>query len=294
MSHLSYWPESEGLLGAVSKVNIPPQSELPHEDWTAHYRDEFPDWDVECDPVISNPNCWDYGMRWDDDELRFGSRERMCALQLFLKMWLWQYILMTTLGWRRLWNCLIEKFGALLTICQEIGVIFHPTSLKFLGDVMSVKLGMQGVASKPTHVNLLLSSNIPSHPLQLTSVDCPSVCSSRMEKKMDYLMIIVCRQNGYVLAIPCQGRGSDSKNAASLFLDRCFHMFRLPKEFICDNASIINSGVLKDLFTMSGVEQHSSVAYRPQRIGRAEGAVKSIVSSVRQYAEQHGGSSKHS
>ena len=28
MSNLSYWPESEGLICAVSKVNIPPQSEL--------------------------------------------------------------------------------------------------------------------------------------------------------------------------------------------------------------------------------------------------------------------------
>ena len=31
MSHLSYWPESEGLICAVSKVNIPPQSEVLYE-----------------------------------------------------------------------------------------------------------------------------------------------------------------------------------------------------------------------------------------------------------------------
>ena len=68
MSHLSYWPESEGLICAVSKVNIPPQSKILYEDWTEHYRDEFPDWDFESDPVISNPNYWDCGMRWDDDE----------------------------------------------------------------------------------------------------------------------------------------------------------------------------------------------------------------------------------
>ena len=67
MSHFSYWPEWEGPICAVSKVNIPPQSEILYEDWTEHYRDEFPDWDFESDPVISNPNYWDYGMRWDDD-----------------------------------------------------------------------------------------------------------------------------------------------------------------------------------------------------------------------------------
>ena len=107
-------------------------------------------------------------------------------------------------------------------------------------------------------------------------------------------MVIVCRPTGYVLAIPCEEKGLDSKSAASLFLDRCVHMFGLPKEFICDNASIINSELLKDLFAMSGVEQHSSFAYRPQSNGRAERAVQSIVNSLRQYLEQRQGSSEHS
>ena len=84
MSHLSYWPESEGLICAVSKMNIPPQSEILYEDWTEHYRDEFLDWDIESDPVISNPNYWDYGMRWDDDEkkIRF-KRKIVCPTALF-------------------------------------------------------------------------------------------------------------------------------------------------------------------------------------------------------------------
>ena len=120
---------------------------------------------------------------------RFGPRERLYALQLFLKTWWWQYILMATLGWRRLWSCLIENFGALPTICQEIGVICHPTLLKFLGDVMSVELRRQGVASNPTHVNLLLFRNISSHPLQLTSVNCLSVCRSPLEKKWTMVCI---------------------------------------------------------------------------------------------------------
>ena len=107
-------------------------------------------------------------------------------------------------------------------------------------------------------------------------------------------MVIVCLQTRYVLAIPCQEKGLDSKNAASLFLDRCVHMFGLPKKFICDNASIINSEFVKNLFAMSGVEQYSSVAYRPQSNGRAERAVQSIVNSLRQYLEQRRGSSKQS
>ena len=56
MSNLSCWPELEGLICAVAKVNIRPQSEILYEDWTEHYRDGFPDWDFESDPVLSNPN----------------------------------------------------------------------------------------------------------------------------------------------------------------------------------------------------------------------------------------------
>ena len=71
---------------------------------------------------------------------------------------------------------------------------------------------------------------------------------------MHYLLVIVCHQTGYVLAIACQEKVSDSKNAASLFLDRCLHKFGLRKEFICDNVSFTNSEFLKQLFAMSGVQ----------------------------------------
>ena len=84
MSHLLYWPESEGLICAVSNVNIPPHSEILYEDWTEHYRDEFPDWDFESDPVISNPNDWDYGMRLDDDEKKIRFKGKIvCPTALF-------------------------------------------------------------------------------------------------------------------------------------------------------------------------------------------------------------------
>ena len=118
---------------------------------------------------------------------RFDSREQLYSLHLFLKMWWWQYILMATQGWRRRWSDLIENFGALLTICQEIGVICHLTLLKVFSDVMGVKLQRQRVASNPTHVNLLLFRKIPSHPLQLNSVNCRSVCRSPLGKKLTML-----------------------------------------------------------------------------------------------------------
>ena len=207
----------------------------------------------------------------------FGSRERLCALQLLLKMWWWQYILMATLWWRRLWSCLIVNFGALPTTYQEVGVICQPTLLKFLGDVMSVKPRRQGVASKPTHVNLLLFGSIPSDPLQLTFVNCLSVCRSPLQKKWIISWSSSAVKPGTYWQSLVKKSDWTVRVLLLFFLDRCVHMFQLPKDFICDNASIINSESLKNLFAMSGVEQHSSVAYQPQSSGRAERAVQSIV-----------------
>ena len=68
----------------MSKVNIPPQSEILYEDWAEDYWDGFPDWDFESDPVISNPNHWDYGMRWDDDEKKIRFKGKIvCPTAVF-------------------------------------------------------------------------------------------------------------------------------------------------------------------------------------------------------------------
>ena len=181
----------------------------------------------------------------------------------------------------------------MLTTCQEVGVICQPTLLKLLGDVMSVKLRKARLGKQPDTCDFAPVAQYPFTSLAIDFCKLPECLQKSTGKKVDYLMVIVCRRTGYVLAISCQDKGLHSKNAASLFLDRCVHMFGLPKEFICDNASIINSAFLKDLFAMSGVEQHSSLAYRPQSNGRAERAVQSIVNSLRQYLEQCGGSIKH-
>ena len=91
-----------------------------------------------------------------------------------------------------------RKFGCLAYDLPRGRRNLSPTLLKFLGNVMSVKPRRQGVASNPTHVNLLLFCSILSHPLQLTFVKLPKCQQSCTAKKVDYLMVIVCRQTGYV------------------------------------------------------------------------------------------------
>ena len=60
----------------------------------------------------------------------------------------------------------------------------------------------------------------------------------------------------------------------------------LPKEVYSDNASVLSSHFLDTLFSLSGIEQHSSVPYKPSTNGRAELAVKSVVMALRHFLTQ--------
>ena len=294
MSNLSYCPESEGLICAQSKVNIPPQSKILHGDWTEHFRDEFPDWNFESDPVISNLNYWDYAMRWDDDEKEMCFKGKIvCPTALFEGVVVPKH----SYGHPRLEKTVElfdRNFWCLAYDLPRGRRNLSHNIAKILGRCHECQTTEARRGKQPDTCEF---APVPQYPFTSLAIDfckLPPCLQKSTEKKVDYLMVIIRCQTGYVLTIPCQEKVLDSKSAASLFLDPCVHMFQLPKEFICDNASITNSEFLKDLFAMSGVEQHISVAYRPQSNGRAVRAVQSIVNSLRQYLEQRGGYSKHS
>ena len=72
---------------------------------------------------------------------------------------------------------------------------------------------------------------VPQYPFTSLAIDVcklPNCLQKSTEKRVDYLMVIRCHQTGYVLAIPCQEKGLDSKSAASLFLNRFVHILGVP------------------------------------------------------------------
>ena len=60
----------------------------------------------------------------------------------------------------------------------------------------------------------------------------------------------------------------------------------LPKEVYSNSASVLSSQFLDTLFSLSSIEQHSSVPYKPSTNGRAEMAVKSVVMAHRHFLTQ--------
>ena len=99
---------------------------------------------------------------------------------------------------------------------------------------------------------------------------------------MEYLMVIVCRLTGYILAIPCRQEGLTSHKAA-LFLHYCAFFTGMSREIHFENQSIISSEFVDALCGLAGITQATSIVYRPQSNGRAEWAVHYIINALRLY-----------
>jgi hypothetical protein len=97
----------------------------------------------------------------------------------------------------------------------------------------------------------------------------------------DQCMVIVDRLSGYVQAIPCLSKGMTADKAAELFYFKIGTFMGLPKEIMSDKDKLINAAFFKTFCALSGIETATSTVYRPASNGRAECAVKAVVSMLR-------------
>ena len=172
--------------------------------WTEHYRDKFPDWDFESDPVISNPNCWDYGMRWDDDEKQIRFKGKIvCPTALFEDV----VVAIHSYGHPRVEKT-VELFDRKLW-CLAYDLPrgrrnLSPDIAKVLGRCHECQTTKARRGKRP---KICEFAPVPQYPFTSLATDfckLPEYLQKSTGKKVDYLMVIVCRQTGYVLAIPCQ------------------------------------------------------------------------------------------
>ena len=101
----------------------------------------------------------------------------------------------------------------------------------------------------------------------------------------NYVLVVVCRLYGYIIAIPCHNTLT-SKELARIFVHHIFPHWGLPSVIFSDNDHLVNAQFCKEFFMLSGVEEHKSPIYKPKANGRAENAVQLVVSSLRKLLEQ--------
>ena len=106
-------------------------------------------------------------------------------------------------------------------------------------------------------------------------------CKGSDGKEYNYVLVVVCRLSGYILAIPCQKAGLTAVSLAQIFLEKCVPFMGLPNEIVSDQDHLISSKFFSTLCGLIGIEQHFSIIYRPKGNGRAEAAVRAIVQILR-------------
>ena len=101
------------------------------------------------------------------------------------------------------------------------------------------------------------------------------------EVAYDFCFVIVDRLSGYICAIPCQKKGLTAQVAADLFLRHSVSFMGVPLEILSDNDNLITSEFFTALCAALGIVQHRAVIYRPKGNGRAERALKVVVTMLR-------------
>jgi transposase InsO family protein len=106
-------------------------------------------------------------------------------------------------------------------------------------------------------------------------------CKGIDGKEYNYVLVIVCRLSGYILAVPCLKAGLTAVSLAQIFLEKCVSFIGIPNEIVSDQDHLISSKFFSTLCGLLGIEQHFSIIYRPKGNGRAEAAVRAIVQILR-------------
>ena len=73
-----------------------------------------------------------------------------------------------------------------------------------------------------------------------------------------------------------------AEKLARMYLERCVAFFGIPQEIMSDNDHLIGSKFFQTLCRCAGIEQKSSILYRPRGNGGAEVAVQHVSEMLRQ------------
>ena len=100
-------------------------------------------------------------------------------------------------------------------------------------------------------------------------------------QQYDSVFVIVDRLSGYILAIPCLKEGLTAEGAARLFMNHCVQVTGVTLEMLSDCDHLITGNFFQALCDELGIEQHTAIIYRPKGNGRAERAVRSVITVLR-------------
>ena len=140
--------------------------------------------------------------------------------------------------------------------------------------------GRKGLQPESNH-----PAPVPEYPFSCLCIDvcdlssCPCTANNRT---YDYVLVVVCRLTGYVVAVLCS-KTLDAQGLADMYLERVVCIMGLPQEIFSDQDHLVTAEFFKQLCSLSGIAMKQSTIKRAGSNGRAERAVQVVVESLRQW-----------
>ena len=140
--------------------------------------------------------------------------------------------------------------------------------------------GRKGLQPESNH-----PAPVPEYPFASVCVDVcdlgarPCIANGNT---YDYILVVVCRPMGYMLAVRCS-KTLTALVLADLYLERVVRVMGMPQEIFSDQDHLVTAEFFIELSKLSGISMKQSTIKRPQSNGRAERAVQGVVESLRQW-----------
>ena len=206
---------ADALIAGLTKVKIPLAVKILYEDWESHYRADSPfSYSGVLEDAIANTVA--HGFVWSMGKLRKDQRIVVPVKildQVIVAVHSYSHpgFRKTVENFRRKFVCLDPKFSRAAALDSHIK-----------GLVASCHICRATKARHRHPPDTCHSAPIPHYPFSSVSMDFFSLPRCKHEATgeiFDYVYVIVCHLTGYILAIPCQQMGLDTRKAAQLFLD---------------------------------------------------------------------------
>ena len=115
--------------------------------------------------------------------------------------------------------------------------------------------------------------------------DLTSHLFTHRNTEYDYVLIVVCRLAGYVIAVPCR-KTLTSGELVEMFLERVVQFAGLPRTIFTDHDHLIHATFFSTLCSQTGIDVKNSPIYRPRSNSRAVRAVQTVIAALRKFKRQ--------
>ena len=236
------------MISDIEAIKVPPAVEVLYEDWTSHYEND-PHFQPHWDDLRFNKYVSIQGKSYTLHHCKVRTEGCICLPFACVKQVVkasYEYahpgVDKTLQIFNRSYVCFGYKLDDIRTI---VASVVNPCRINGRGK------GRKGLQP---------GSNHPEYPLSSVCIDFCDLSSrpyTANNRTYDYVLVVVCRLMGYVVAVPCS-KTLDTQGLADMYLRRVVPIMGLPQESFSDKDNLVMAEFFKELFSLSGIAMELS------------------------------------